>query len=574
MFNILKLRVNYLNDMIEPTDYVFDKVTYIYGRNNVGKSAMLYALDYVLGKSQVYLNEKEGLNNISSIEILFGNEEEKMFLKRNVEDEYFYKMAEEDEYFQVDDISYKQQISNLINRGQEKYLEEFYNFNEENLTSRAFSFFNFIDEKGLGNLANVFTRANDYEHQKRLRKIMTFLYNYKNVHQICELNKKEKELNKKIANYNEQKVKYNYFYNEIIKYLIELNIESSGTVEELYSRFKKYKEGFNRDNKVLIKKDLNELLKASFAISEELKYQQNLENQSQKLIDRNKKAELVLNAFNNVIKNDNKWKDYTKEIRDLISKSKLNIDILSIKDYKKTIELLTIKKNKIDKEINILTKGLNKTSFEKNVEIINVLDHLFENIKYIEGIEEYDKLKTELEEIQNKRKILNKLFDNNLTSKFNKLMFDWYSKIGKKVDFAKEDFGKNGFSMDFNPIETSIVGNRFLKDEDKEKSVYIPGSMARQTTWQILGYLTNLKILIDNFKELPFFRILVIDGINQPFDENPNTYPEVFKLIRDISLEIGVQLIVVSTIDRSLIDEGKQIDLSGGFNKAYNIKIN
>lgn len=571
MFNILKLRVNYLNDMIEPTDYVFDKVTYIYGRNNVGKSAMLYALDYVLGKSQVSLNEKEGLNNISSIEILFGNEEEKMFLKRNVEDEYFYKMAEEDEYFQVDDISYKQQISNLINRGQEKYLEEFYNFNEENLTSRAFSFFNFIDEKGLGNLANVFTRANDYEHQKRLRKIMTFLYNYKNVHQICELNKKEKELNKKIANYNEQRVKYNYFYNEIIKYLIELNIESSGTVEELYSRFKKYKEGFNRDNKVLIKKDLNELLKASFAISEELKYQQNLENQSQKLIDRNKKAELVLNAFNDVIKNDNKWKDYTKEIRSLISKSKLNIDILSIKDYKKTIELLTIKKNKIDKEINILTKGLNKTSFEKNVEIINVLDHLFENIKHIEDIEEYDKLKTELEEIQNKKKILNKLFDNNLTSKFNKLMFDWYSKIGNNVDFAKEDLNKNGFSMDFNPIETSIVGNRFLKDEDKEKSVYIPGSMARQTTWQILGYLTNLKILIDNFEELPFFRILVIDGINQPFDENPNTYPEVFKLIRDISLEIGVQLIVVSTIDRSLIDEGKQIDLSGGFNKAHNL---
>lgn len=48
---------------------------------------------------------------------------------------------------------------------------------------------NFIDEKGLGNLTNIFTRTKDYEHQRRARKIMTFIYNYKNVHEIFELSR-------------------------------------------------------------------------------------------------------------------------------------------------------------------------------------------------------------------------------------------------------------------------------------------------------------------------------------------------------------------------------------------------
>lgn len=570
MFNISHLRVNYINS-IEPTNYEFEQLTYVYGKNNVGKSAMIYALDFVLGKSDVGLNDKEGLDNIFSIELEIQDNVDKLFLKRTINDEYYYKIAKEDEYFQVDDNLYKQEISNFINKGNKKYLDEFFLFNEENLSFRAFTFFNFIDEKGLGNLANIFARSKDYEHQKRARKLMTFLYNYKNIHELCKLNIDEKKLAEKLNSYNEIRINYNYSYKEILKYFVELNIETNGEINELYERFLNYKNGFNRNNESVNRDDLNELIKASYALSEELKYQENLENQSQKLINRNKKSELVLNAFKEIVRDDDHWQRYIENIEELINKNKYNVDVLSIKDYKKTIELIKKKKNKIDQKIYSISKGINKSSYEKTSHILSILEHLFKNINNSKEIVGYEKTKKALEMVQGKIKDLNKKFDNNLIKAFNETILSWYKRLAVNVDFAEEDLGKPGFCIDFNPIQTSLVGKRNYKDDINEKYVYNPGSMARETTWQILGCLTNLKILIDNFQELPFMRLLIVDGINQPFDENPNSYPEVFKLIKEIASEIGIQLIVVSTIDRHNIDGETQLDLSTGFNKAHNM---
>ena len=569
MFKIKRMTVNYSID-IQPSNYEFDDITYIYGKNNVGKTVMIYALDFVLGKSDANLDKKEGLDNISSIELEINDNNDSLFIKRTRNDEYFYKISKEDEYFQVDNILYKKEISNFINKGDDKYLIEFYQFNEENLTFRAFTFFNFIDEKGLGNLTNIFTRAKDYEHQRRARKIMTFIYNYKNVHEIFELSIKEKNLQQQMEIYNEIKIKYNYLYVEILKYFTQLNLETSGDINELYDRFKNYKYGFNRNSQYKHNDDLNELIKASYSLSEELKYQESLETQSQKLISRNKKSEIILNAFQDLIREDMNWKIYLKYIEDLINKNKSVVDVLSVKDYKGTIDLIKNKKRKIDQKIYSISKGINKYSYEQSLQAINILDHLFENINSITEIKEYETIKKELEKVQNKIKDLKKLFDNHLIESFCNIFLQWYSLLNKKVKFVTDDFNNPGFCIDFNPIESSLVGQRYLKNNMDEKYVYNPGSMARETTWQILACLANLKVINDNFKELPFMRVLIIDGINQPFDETPDTYPEVFKLIKQIAKDIGIQLIVVSTIDREKVDKGKQLNISDGFNRAHN----
>ena len=569
MFKIKRMTVNYSID-IQPSNYEFDDITYIYGKNNVGKTVMIYALDFVLGKSDANLDKKEGLDNISSIELEINDNNDSLFIKRTRNDEYFYKISKEDEYFQVDNILYKKEISNFINKGDDKYLIEFYQFNEENLTFRAFTFFNFIDEKGLGNLTNIFTRAKDYEHQRRARKIMTFIYNYKNVHEIFELSIKEKNLQQQMEIYNEIKIKYNYLYVEILKYFTQLNLETSGDINELYDRFKNYKYGFNRNSQYKHNDDLNELIKASYSLSEELKYQESLETQSQKLISRNKKSEIILNAFQDLIREDMNWKIYLKYIEDLINKNKSVVDVLSVKDYKGTIDLIKNKKRKIDQKIYSISKGINKYSYEQSLQAINILDHLFENINSITEIKEYETIKKELEKVQNKIKDLKKLFDNHLIESFCNIFLQWYSLLNKKVKFVTDDFNNPGFCIDFNPIESSLVGQRYLKNNIDEKYVYNPGSMARETTWQILACLANLKVINDNFKELPFMRVLIIDGINQPFDETPDTYPEVFKLIKQIAKDIGIQLIVVSTIDREKVDKGKQLNISDGFNRAHN----
>lgn len=570
MFKIVNLRLNYSKN-IESSNYDFDDVTYIYGKNNTGKSAMVYTLDFCLGKSNCSLIEKEGLDNIVSVELELADSMDSLFLKRTC-NEYYYKYFKDDEYLSADENLYKQIISTFINKGNKKYLEEFSLLNDENLSFRGFTFFNYIDEKGLGNLSSIFSRAKDYEHQRRVRKIMTFLYNYKNVHKIFELRIKEKNLITKLNYYNDAMIKYKYIRKEIKNYFIELNLDCGGKISELYNRFIDYKNRFSRiEPKDIKMNDLNQLIKASYALSEELKYQINLETQSQKLIYRNEKAQLMLSALQEVVRNDAHWKKYMDRIEYLIDKNKSDIDVLSIKDYAKTIKAIKEKKESIDKKIQSISNGMNKTSYEKTMNILSVLEHLFGNLKNLEYINEYDKIKNELDETQKQIKELTKLFDDNLTKSFNEILLSWYSELKETVSFAKEDFEKTGFCIEFNPIQTYLIG-KHTKDDLGEKHVYNPGSMARATTWQILACLANLKILNDNFKELPFMRLLVIDGINQPFDEDLNSYPKVFELLKRISKEAGIQLVVVSTIDRKNVDGKKeQIDICKGFNKAHNL---
>ena len=101
----------------------------------------------------------------------------------------------------------------------------------------------------------------------------------------------------------------------------------------------------------------------------------------------------------------------------------------------------------------------------------------------------------------------------------------------------------------------------------------MPGSMARETTWQIIAYLTMFKLFKEKFNELPLMPVLFIDGLDQPYDEEKNSYPNVYSFIRNKALEIGVQLFVVSTHDGKSIGINDQLHITG-FNKTIRDKNN
>ena len=66
MFKICYLKVNYEDQSIEPSLFQFGDSVYIFGPNNVGKTIMLQAIDFVLGKSNFIIKDKDGLENIRS----------------------------------------------------------------------------------------------------------------------------------------------------------------------------------------------------------------------------------------------------------------------------------------------------------------------------------------------------------------------------------------------------------------------------------------------------------------------------------------------------------------------------
>ena len=56
MFKIDYITLVYIDNKVESTKYEFERINYIYGTNNVGKTAMVKAVDFVMAKDEFDLN--------------------------------------------------------------------------------------------------------------------------------------------------------------------------------------------------------------------------------------------------------------------------------------------------------------------------------------------------------------------------------------------------------------------------------------------------------------------------------------------------------------------------------------
>lgn len=575
MFRLVFLKLNYNDKNIEPTIYWLKESTYIYGPNNVGKTLFIQAIDFVLGNSDGNLMRKEGLENINSIETKLCVESSTLFLKRTTDNSFHYKLSENDEYFVVSEENYKDKITNFIYNGDKKFLKIFYDYTKENLSFRAFSFFNFIDEKGLGNTSSVFTRTKDYKHIVRSKELMTFIFNFENIEKLAKLKRRSEELAEELETYKVQVENYNYFLALIKNKMNSLNLPTDKDKSELEDIFRDYKNNYTRENETKEKYngDLGYLLRVSYTLSENIKYQKYLKVQSNKFISSKANAIKMLNFFKSISEIDNEYDEYVNHISELIEEELLEKDIIKITDHDKIIEDFIIKKDKIDKQIESLLNGLNKKDYEETIKTIGVIEQYFVKLNNCIDYELYEKKQKEYKKLLDDISFTNKLFTDSLKNKFDEKILKLYSELKGKPNFATDDFSKLNFKILFDPINCSLSGARALDPTKLEELYsYNPGSMARETTWQILAYLVMFEILLENFKELPFMRLLVIDGMYQPFDDNNESYPSVFQLVQKKSKELGIQLIVVSTkygIGEPINAE-YQIDLSTGFNKMHN----
>lgn len=572
MFKIDYLKVNYEDNTIEPSLYEFGDSVYIFGKNNVGKTIMLQAIDYVLGKSDFVLEDRDGLENIISLEAKLVNDGRTLFISRSRYNDFGYKYSEDDvAYLTVDANMYKQEITAFILNENSNYFETLKNYLDEDLSFRAFTFINFLDEKGLGNLTNIFPRISTYYNQKRARKLMTFVFNYNNVSKIIELMNEQTELNKTLKTLSEQKTTYNYSVAVIRREFIELQIpfKTEDSLQALKEAFDLFSKAFYRDaiEKRYASKDLGVLLRISCSLSEELKYQENLWQQTKLLDSRNVKSEKLLTAFRELVLLDENYSVYVDDIEALIKKQKLSHDILSVKDFEKTIREIKAKKADIDRQIAVCQKGLNKDSYENILKAIGRIEQAFTNISNIPNLDEITFAEERLKQIEEEISKLRKDFDNTLKTKFDETMLMFYKELDK-VKFVADDLNQKNFKILFDPVKITVCGERLKPNSDDISVAYMPGSMARETTWQIIAYLTMFKLFKERFKELPLMPVLFIDGLDQPYDEDINSYPNIYSFIRDKALEIGVQLFVVSTHDGRLIGINDQVHITG-FNKTY-----
>ena len=209
MFRFNSITFNHKDDN---QTYNFSSHSFVYGMNTVGKTAMTKVIDFVLGSSENL--HYQGLDNIDSVEAYLTNDTTDLWVKRTIADKFYYKRTENSEYSEVSFETYKNNICLIITQETDsRFVTIYRKVFEETPTYRSFSFLNYIDEKNLGDLSVVFTRANELKHQIRIRNVMNFFFNFENIEQIYE---KEIELENQESEYN--KLSKDYIeYNRAVK---------------------------------------------------------------------------------------------------------------------------------------------------------------------------------------------------------------------------------------------------------------------------------------------------------------------------------------------------------------------
>lgn len=560
MFKIEVLKFNHLD---ESQEYKFSNHTFIYGKNTRGKTALTIAIDYILGSSEALTYQ--GLDNIDSIEALLKNEKTSLWIMRTVSDtRYFYKRTYESEYIEVSAETYKDNIGLTFTENRNnRYLEIYSKVFDEHPTFRSFNFLNYIEEKGLGDLSTVFTKAKELKHNIRIRNIMVFCFNYENIEQIYEkevlLETKAKELQELASNYQE----YNRSQVQQKKIFGELQLEYKGKYATDYKTFCGFKNAYVRSVKAK-SKDLVYLSQASFSLAEEIKLHRFMKNQSQNMIDRKERIGRLLSIMNNVTNEEPDYIEYTKFIRDSIEKLDEEKVILSLTDYNKAIKSIENEKHKLDYQIDMLKGASTELSYEEAMKKVGILEHVFDVLKNNVDMEKYDSLEEEVNSLKREIKKLKSSFDQKKIDDFNTRLSELYLNSGLDIQHLKDDLSDEGFSLEFDPFRLCLSASHI---KNKNLVNFVPGSMARQTHIQMLVYLTMFEFLNNNFSDFIHMPLLVIDSANQPM--GVDSFEKVYPVLVNLAEEIGIQTIFLSKDRISKIDSNDFIDISNGLNKFH-----
>jgi hypothetical protein len=334
-FAMFKLESLLFNHKDDSQKYQFSSHAFIYGMNTVGKTALTKAIDYVLGSSENLTYQ--GLDNIDSIEAYLTNDLTTIWIKRTVSGEFFYRRTEDSAYSEISADTYKDNICLMLTPNPNNHFTQVYSkVFDENPTFRAFNFLNYIEEKGLGDLSVVFTKARELKHQIRIRNIMDFFFNYNNIEQIYEkevrLEQYEKELNGLTKDYQE----YERSVSQIQGLFRELQLKYSGDYEKDYSTFEKFRTSYTRTAKSQ-SKDLVYLSKASFSLSEEIKLYSFMQSQSYNMVERKERIKRLLAILDSIVEGNPDYEQYIDFITKTVGKIQEENVILSLTDYQKAI---------------------------------------------------------------------------------------------------------------------------------------------------------------------------------------------------------------------------------------------
>ena len=328
-------------------------------------------------------------------------------------------------------------------------------------------------------------------------------------------------------------------------------------IRENKERFLNFKEMFVH-NESVPKEDIVCLQRAALSLKEKIKTYEILKNQTIYLKDRNDKIDYVLGFLKGIAEQEEQYSDYADSIEQILIKHKRDGEIISFFDYNEAIKQIKKELDTVEQKIKRIELSAAVQNYENTLKYIGALETNFDSIDEYVDVSKYDSLNAKRKQLIDKIKEKKKSMSQRLINEFNDYLTKIYLESDLTSKFALQDKEHDELKICYNPVSGGIYAEK--NNEKGEKETYIPGSMARETAWQILAYMAMFKFLNDNFKGLPVLPVILMDAIEQPFVDQNIT--EFYNLLKKLSEEIGIQLIIFSKNDSDAFDEAEKINLN------------
>lgn len=563
MFRLESIQFNNGNDK---QIYTFTAHAFVWGPNTVGKTALTKAIDFILGSSDQL--SYQGLDNIDSVEAYLTNESTNLWVSRTIGGRFFYKRTRESEFTEVSQDVYKDNICLMIcPTPNTRFTDVYHKVFEERPTFRSFNFLNFIDEKGLGDLSIVFTKAKEFKHQIRIQNIMGFFFNYENIEQIYEKELRLEQVQEELSLSEKSYLEYTRSIYQLKKIYSELQLPYSNNFTEDLKTFQAFKTNYTRKSKST-SKDLIYLTKASFSLAEEIKMYTFMKNQSINMVERRERIKRLLTILYAITADHPEYEEYAQMITGTIRGIEEENLILSLTDYGKAIKDINAEKEKLDIQITQLRAQASELPYEVAIKKVGLLEHIFAVISREVDAGKIAQLQNEAVQLKKDIKNLKTSFDQSKIKRFNSQLTELYTGNELKVKHLEEDRKETDFSLEFDPFRLCLFAS---KVEDDRETHFTPGSMTRQTHLQMLIYLNMFRYLKENFPDFICLPLLIIDSANQPM--GIDVFKEVYPTIVALADEFGVQTIFMSKDRLENIPEEDFINISSGLNKFHK-KVN
>ena len=560
MFRIKEIKLNNQNPILLNNNFVF-----IYGKNDVGKTVLVKTIDFILGSSHVKIEELPGLENISIVDgIIEYGKSKTLYLRRTAEGDYYYRNNSDDPFILVNREIYIDQIQMTFSSLDRQTFESYLQIVEESLSYRGISYMNFIDQYSLGNTLNIIPQSNEIQFYKRVNAQTLFFFDKETQESLNAYKRELKSLNDRISEYEFAKSKYEFAINGLHEEFKNLSLPESKDLEQMKATFNEYRHNVYRKTGRSIngEKELIYLANASAKIESQIAIEQRLEKQTALISNRNDKIHSVLSFFKSIIGKEEKLRTYYECIEHVLEEISTREAIVSTKDYCKTIRKLQTEKRIIDEKISIIQKDLTEKSYlDISKSIANIESYLTSCSDF--PLHEYEGLVSRRKDIQRKIEILNKQARRLNTESLTEEINETYYSMPEDVRYVRED-KKRGVHIQYSPMTRSLMG-----EENSKSLSYSPGSKARKSCWQVIAYICIQSFIKEEYPGFPILPLLIIDGFNEPFDDENNNLELICSFFGNLCKEKGIQLIVTSSRKMNQIDDCLFVNVSEGVNKEY-----